>query len=187
MNQFSASLEVINYRDAGQYWGKSMLHFSCIVSPFHVSNSLEASLQVERKHICFHIKAFSKAVSKYPIHLRETYALGESFNQWKHHLMKKEIVIQTNHQPFQYFQNQTKLQKFPYYSLMGLLQQVHLVIKNQESITSQVVGMMSKMALIVSVILQHILLIHVNSIEQYPIETVFKDVYESLIHGISWK
>ena len=96
-------------------------------------------------------------------------------------------MIQTNQQPFQYFQNQTKLQQLSYYSLMGLLQQVHLVIKNQESISSQIVGMMSRMSLIVSFILQYILLIHVNSIEHYPIEICFKDVYESLIHGTSWK
>jgi len=183
MNQFTPSLEVNSYRDGGQYWGKSVLNFSFIMSPFHVSNSLESSFQVERKPICFHIKAFSKTVSKYPIHLRETYALGESANQWKRHLMNEEIVIQTNQQPFQYFQNQTKLQQFSYYSLMGLLQQVHLVIRNQESISSQVAGMMSKMSLIFFVIPKNRMLIHVKSIEQYPVEIVFKDMYESLIHG----
>jgi len=46
---------------------------------------------------------------------------------------------------------------------------------------------MSKMSLIVSVILQYRFLIHAKSIEQYPVETVFKDMYESLIHGTSWK
>ena len=70
---------------------------------------------------------------------------------------------------------------------MGLLQQVHLVIRNQESISSQVAHLMSKKSLIVAVIPQYRLLIHVNSIEQYLVEIVFKDVYESLIHGISWK
>ena len=107
MNQFSPSLEINGYKDTGQYWGNLVLNFSYIVSPFHVSNSLETSFQVERKPICFHIKAFSKAVSKC---LRETYASGESANQWKHHLMNKEKVIQTNQQLNQYFQNQTKLQ-----------------------------------------------------------------------------
>ena len=127
MYHFSPSLGVISYRDEGQYWGKPVLNFSCIVSPFHVSNSLEGSFQVERKPICLHIKAFSKAVSKY---LRETYASRESDNQWKHHLINEETLIQANKQPFQYFQNQTKLQQLSPYSLMGLLQQVHLVIKN---------------------------------------------------------
>jgi len=96
-------------------------------------------------------------------------------------------VIQTNQQLIQYFQIQTKLQQFSNYSLMGLLQKVHLVIKNQGSITSHVAGLMSKMSLIASVIPQYRLSIHVNGIEQYPIETIFKDDYESLTHGISWK
>lgn len=43
------------------------------------------------------------------------------------------------------------------------------------------------MSLIFLVIPRNRLLIHVKSIEQYPVEIVFKDVYESLIHGISWK
>ena len=66
---------------------------------------------------------------------------------------------------------------------MGLLQQVHLVIRKKESISIQVAGLMSKMSLIVSVIPQYRLLIHAKIIEQYPVEIVFKDVYESLIHG----
>ena len=82
-------------------------------------------------------------MSKYPVHKRETYALRESGNQWRHHLMNEETTIQTNQKPLQYFQIKTKLQQFSHYSLMGLLQQVHLIIRNQESISSQVVGLMS--------------------------------------------
>jgi len=61
---------------------------------------------VERKPICFHIKAFSKEVLKY---LMGTYASEESANQWKHHIINEGKVIQTNKQLTQYFQNQTKL------------------------------------------------------------------------------
>jgi len=149
------------------------------MSPIHASNNLETSFQVDRKPLCFHLKAFSNALSKY---IRETYASGESDNQWKHHLMNKEKVIQIN-QLIQYFQRQTKLQQLSPYSLMGLLQQVHLVIRNQESIVC--LGL--KMSLIVSVITQNRFLIHVESIEQNPIETFFDDDYESLTHGSSWK
>jgi len=53
--------------------------------------------------------------------------------------------------------------------------------------STQVVGLMSKTSLIVYVIPQNRLLIHVNGIEQCPIETYFKDDYESLTHGSSWK
>ena len=44
---------------------------------------------------------------------------------------------------------------------------------------------MSKTFLIVSIIPQDRLLIHVKSIEQYPIDIVFEVDYESLTHGIS--
>jgi len=52
---------------------------------------------------------------------------------------------------------------------------------------NQVAGLMSRVYLIVSVISKNRLLIHVNGIKQYPVETIFKDDYESLTHGISWK
>ena len=46
---------------------------------------------------------------------------------------------------------------------------------------------MRKTSLIISVIPQDRLLIHVKSIEQYHVEIVFEDDYESLTHVISWK
>lgn len=47
---------------------------------------------------------------------------------------------------------------------------------------NQVVGLMSRISLIISVIPQNRLLIHVDGIEQYPVETIFKYDYESLTH-----
>jgi len=62
-------------------------------------------------HATCNIKCTSYNYEVNPIHLRETYASGESANQWKQHLMNKETVIQANQRPLQYFQNQTsKLQ-----------------------------------------------------------------------------
>ena len=116
-----------------------------------------------------------------------TYGSEESDNQWKHLLMNKGKVIQTNQQIIQYFHNQTKLQEISPYSFIGSLQQVHLVIGKQESMSSQVVGLMSRMSFIVSIVPQNILLIHDNGIQQYHVEIVFKDDYGSLIHGVSWK
>lgn len=51
----------------------------------------------------------------------------------------------------------------------------------------QVASFMSRIYLTIFFIPQNRLLIHVNGIEQYPVETIFKDNYESLTHGISWK
>jgi len=53
--------------------------------------------------------------------------------------------------------------------------------------SSQISSLMSRISLIFSVILQNRLLIHVHGIEQHPVETVFKDDYESVTHGCSWK
>ena len=52
---------------------------------------------------------------------------------------------------------------------------------------NQVASLMSRVSLIVSVIPQNRLLIHVDGIKQYPVEYVFKNDYESLTHGSSWK
>jgi len=110
-----------------------------------------------------------------------TYALEEITNKWKHHLNEGK-VIQTNQQLNQYFENQTKLQKNSHYNWIGSLQQVHLVIRNQESIA----GLMSSISLIVSIILQNRFLVHVDGIKQHSVETIFKDC-ESLTHYSLWK
>lgn len=183
MNQFSLSWEINSGRDTGQYWGKSTFDFSRIVSPCHVSNSLETSFQMERNPICSHIKAFSKAVSKC---LMGTYASEESANQWKHHVINEGKVIQTNQYLTQYFQRQTKLQQISPYSWIGLVQQVHLVNRNHQSMLNQVTSLMSKVLLIISIISQNRLFIQVYGIKQHPLDIVFKDC-ESLTHDSSWK
>jgi len=53
--------------------------------------------------------------------------------------------------------------------------------------SSQVASLMSKVSLIVYIITQKRLLIHVNGSEEYPVQTIFKDDYESLTHGSSWE
>ena len=51
MYHFSPSWEVISFRGADQYWGKSVFHFSCNASPFHVLNSFKASSQWRGKQL----------------------------------------------------------------------------------------------------------------------------------------
>lgn len=75
---------ILSFRGAGQYWGKSMLHFFGIASSFHALKSNEAYFQVERKFISFHDKAFSKANLKFPYHDLKTNAISESVSQWKY-------------------------------------------------------------------------------------------------------
>jgi len=91
-------------------------------------------------------------------------------NQWKHHEINEEKVIQSNKQLNQYFQWQTKLQ------------QVHLVNRKQKSMSIQVVGFISSIPLIVSIIMKNRLSIHIDGIKQHLVETIFKD-FESLTHS----
>ena len=89
-----------------------------------------------------------------------------------------ETVIHIDYQLLQYFQSYTKLQKY-HYSWMGFLQQIHLVIKDKEGLTSKVVDMLSLNA---SVVLHKISLVHESYVEQYRTDDDFKDAYESLSH-----
>ena len=57
--------------------------------------------------------------------------------------MGKEIVIHIDHHQLQYLQSHTKLQQSRYYSWMGFLQKIHLVIKENEGVTSKVVDILS--------------------------------------------
>jgi len=63
------------------------------------------------KPICFHLETFNGAMNNYPTYDKELYALVQSVKKWKHYMMGKEIVIDTNNQPLQYLQSQSKLQQ----------------------------------------------------------------------------
>ena len=62
---------------------------------------------------------------------------------------------------------------------MIFLQQIHLVIKDKEGVTSKVVDMLSLTA---SVVLHKSSLVHESYVEQYRTDDDFKDAYETLTH-----
>lgn len=72
---------------------------------------------------------------------------------------------------------------------MTYVQQIHLVISQWESKSSQVIYIMSKSkeSLNISVIPESKLLIPIRCIQQSCTNIVFKDVFESLTHDYSWK
>jgi len=72
---------------------------------------------------------------------------------------------------------------------MSYGQQIHLVISQQESKSSQVIDTKSKSkeSLNILVIPESRLLIPIRCIEQSSTNTVFKDVSKSLTHDSSWK
>ena len=84
--------------------------------------AMGAVLTQHSKPICYHFETFNPAVVNYPTYDKELYALVQSVKKWKHYLMGKETVINTDHQPLQYLHSQTKLQQSRHYIWMGFLQ-----------------------------------------------------------------
>ena len=74
-----------------------------------------------KKPICYHSETFSKTIINYPTYDKELYKLVQRVKKWKHYLMGKEIIIHTDHQPLQYLQSQTKIQKSSNFEWMSLL------------------------------------------------------------------
>jgi hypothetical protein len=133
--------------------------------------------------ICFHSETFNGAMINYPTYDKELYALVQSVKKWKHYLLGKETIVHTNHQPLQYLQSQTRLQQARNFRWMGFLQQVHLVIRYKKGIYNKFVDMLSRPIISSSVILNHSPIIHESYVEQYALDTDFKEVYETLCHS----
>jgi hypothetical protein len=135
------------------------------------------------KPICYHSKNFNQDVFNYPTYDKELYALVQSVNKWKHYLIGKETIINIDHQPLQYLQEQTKLKQSRHYRWMGFLQQFHLVIKYKKGTSNKVPDMLSRPPIVASIILENVSLYHDSYVEQYAIDEDFKEVYEKLTHG----
>lgn len=54
--------------------------------------------------VAYHSETLSNVVYKYPTYDKEMYYVIQSFQQWKHYILKKEIVIHTDHKPLQFMQ-----------------------------------------------------------------------------------
>ena len=93
--------------------------------------------------------------------------------------MGKETIIHTDHQPLQYLQSQTKIQRAHHFRWMGFLQQFHLVIKYKKGTSNKVADMLSRPP----IVLKNASLSHEIYIEQYAIDDDFKEIYEKLTNG----
>jgi hypothetical protein len=135
------------------------------------------------KPICFHSETFNGAMINYPTYDKELYALVQSVKKWKHYLLGKETIIHTDHQPLQYLQSQSKLQQVRHFRWMGFLQQFHLVIRYKKGIFNKVTDMISRPIVSDSIILKQSPIMHESYVEQYALDTDFKEVYETLCHS----
>jgi hypothetical protein len=156
--------------------------------PFEIQTNasnyaMGAVLLQHGKPICFHSETFNGVVINYPAYDKELYALVQSVKKWKHYLLGKETIVHTDHQPLQYLQSQTKLQQARHFRWMGFLQQFHLVIRYKKGIYNKVVDMLSRPIISASVILKHSPIMHESYVEQYALDTDFKEVYETLCHS----
>jgi hypothetical protein len=145
--------------------------------------AMGAVLLQHGKPICFHSETFNGAVINYPTYDKELYALVQSVKKWKHYFLGKETIVHIDHQPLQYLQSQTKLQQARHFRWMGFLQQFHLVIRYKKGIYNKVADMLSRPIISASIILKHSSIMHESYVEQYALDTDFKEVYETLCHS----
>jgi len=66
---------------------------------------------------------------------------------------------------------------------MGFLQKFHLVIRYKKGIYNKVVDMLSRPNVSALVILKHNYIMHESYVEQYALDSNFKDVYATLCQG----
>ena len=97
--------------------------------------------------------------------------------------MGKETIIHTDHQPLQYLQFQSMLQKSRNFRWMDFLQQFHLVIRYNKVIYNKVVDMLSRPIISATILLKHNSILHESYIEKQALENDFQDVYVSLSQG----
>ena len=45
----------------------------------------------------YHSEILSYVVYKYPTYDKEMYSIVQAYREWKHYILRKEIVIHTNH------------------------------------------------------------------------------------------
>jgi len=137
----------------------------------------------KKKPICYHSEKFSQAVINYPTYDKELYALVQSVKKRKHYMIGKETIILTDHQPLQYLQSQTKLQKSRHFRWMGFLQHFHLVIKYKKGTSNKVADMLSHPPISASIILHNASFSFESYAKQYSNNDDFKEIYAKLTHG----
>jgi hypothetical protein len=90
------------------------------------------------------VRHYQMFFRKYPTYDNEMYSIVQSFCQWTHYILGKEIVIHTDHKPLHCMQTQGKLQNDRHQKWSTYLQQFHLNIKYKIGSTNCVVDCLSR-------------------------------------------
>eukprot|EP00253_Pinus_taeda_P007709 PITA_07709 len=94
--------------------------------------------------VAYQSETLSDTVRKYPTYDKEMYSIVQACRQWKHYILGKETVIQTEHRPLQFIQTQGKLRNDHHQKWSTYLQQFHLNIKYKKGNTNNVVDCLNR-------------------------------------------
>jgi hypothetical protein len=61
-------------------------------------------------HVAYHSDTISNVIRKYPTYDKEMYSIVQACHQWRHYILGKEKIINTDHKSLQFMQTQGKLQ-----------------------------------------------------------------------------
>ena len=91
----------------------------------------------------YHSETLFDVVRKYPTYNKEMYSNVQLYQQCKHYILSKEMVIHVDHNPLQFIQTQGKLQNDLHQKWSTYLQQFHLNIKYKKGSTNRVADCLS--------------------------------------------
>jgi len=116
--------------------------------PFEVETdasdySIRAILTQHEHPVEYHSETLLETFWKYPTYDKEMYSIVQAYQQWKHYILGKEMVIHIDHRPLQFIQTQGKLQNDHHQKWSTYLQQFHLNIKYKKGNTDNVVDCLS--------------------------------------------
>jgi hypothetical protein len=75
---------------------------------------------------------FHGVVLDYPTYDKELFVILQVVKKWKNYLLGKYTTIHTDHQPLQYLQRQSKMQR--HYKWLEFLQQFRLLIRYKKDL-----------------------------------------------------
>ena len=116
--------------------------------PFEVETdasdySIRAILTQHEHPVEYHSETLLETFWKYPTYDKEMYSIVQAYQQWKHYILGKEMVIHIDHRPLQFIQTQGKLQNDHHQKWSTYLPQFHLNIKYKKGNTDNVVDCLS--------------------------------------------
>jgi hypothetical protein len=90
-------------------FGLSHITLPYLQKPFEIKTDASdyaiGEVITQQGHLmAYHGETLSDTVRKYPTYDKEMYSIVQACQQWKHYILGKEMVIQTDHRPLQFIQ-----------------------------------------------------------------------------------